>query len=111
MLARDANEGDTRLVVTDFLSEGLGYDESDLTTEYGVKGDFADYGIRIDKELVAFIEVKRIGTKLNTKHLRQVQMYAVNEGVEWMILTNGAEWQASPHHGGLPRSLSSWHSL
>lgn len=103
MLARDANEGDTRLAVTDFLCEGLGYDKyADLTTEYGVKGDFADYGVRIDKELVAFIEVKRIGTKLNMKHLRQVQMYAVNEGVEWMILTNGAEWQAYHLTGGLP---------
>ena len=103
MLARDANEGDTRLAVTDFLCEGLGYDKyADLTTEYGVKGDFADYGVRIDKDLVAFIEVKRIGTKLNMKHLRQVQMYAVNEGIEWMILTNGAEWQAYHLTGGLP---------
>ena len=31
---RDANEGDTRLLVTDFLCEGLGYDKyADLTTE------------------------------------------------------------------------------
>lgn len=58
-----------------------------------VRGEFADYGIRIDKQLVAFIEVKRITTKLSDKHLRQVEMYAVNEGVEWMILTNGAVWQ------------------
>ena len=91
LVARDANEGDTRLLVTDFLCEGLGYDKyHDLTTEYEVKGDFADYGVRIDKELVAFIEVKRVATKLTTKHLRQVQMYAVNEGVEWLILTNGS---------------------
>lgn len=75
MLARDANEGDTRLVVTDILCEGLGYDKfADLTTEYAVKGEFADYGVRIDKQLVAFIEVKRIGTKLGMKHLRQVEM-------------------------------------
>ena len=26
LVARDANEGDTRLLVTDFLCEGLGYD-------------------------------------------------------------------------------------
>jgi Type I restriction enzyme R protein N terminus (HSDR_N) len=103
LLARDANEGDTRLAVTDFLCEGLGYDKYiDLTTEYAVRGEFADYGVRIDKELVAFIEVKRIATKLNSKHLRQVQAYAVNEGVEWMILTNGAEWQAYHLTGGLP---------
>ncbi len=95
MAGRDANEGDTRLLVTDFLCEGLGFDKyEDLTTEYQVKGEFADYGVRIDKDLVAFIEVKRIATKLGTKHLRQVQAYALNEGVEWVLLTNGAKWQA-----------------
>lgn len=100
---RDANEGDTRLLVTDFLCEALGYDKyADLTTEYLVKGEFADYGVRIDKQLVAFIEVKRISTKLSTRHLRQVEMYAVNEGVEWIILTNGADWQVYHLTGGLP---------
>jgi predicted type IV restriction endonuclease len=103
MAERDANEGDTRLLVTDFLSDGLGYDKfDDLTTEYQVKGEFADYGIRIDKELVAFVEVKRITTKLAQKHLRQVQNYALNEGVEWVLLTNGARWQAYHITAGLP---------
>lgn len=55
--------------------------------------EFADYGIRIDKQLVAFVEVKRISTRLDVKHLRQVEMYAVNEGVEWMVLTNAANWK------------------
>ncbi|SEE95087.1 Type I restriction enzyme R protein N terminus (HSDR_N) [Arthrobacter alpinus] len=101
--ARDANEGDTRLVVTDILCEGLDYDKfRDLTTEYMVRQDFADYGVRIDKQLVAFIEVKRISQKLNERHLRQVQMYAVNEGIEWMVLTNGSVWQAYHLTGGLP---------
>lgn len=103
LVARDANEGDTRLLVTDFLCEGLGYDKySDLTTEYQVKGEFADYGIRVDRELVAFVETKRAATKLGVKHLRQVEMYAVNEGVEWLILTNGADWQVYHLTGGLP---------
>ncbi|MFZ5852006.1 MAG: hypothetical protein ACOYY2_11525 [Actinomycetota bacterium] len=103
LLARDANEGDTRLLVTDFLCEALGFDKyEDLTTEYQVKGEFADYGIRIDKQLVAFIEVKRCTQRLSAKHLRQVQMYAVNEGVEWMILTNAQVWQVYHLTGGLP---------
>ena len=94
LVARDANEGDTRLLVTDFLREGFGYDTyEDLTTEYQVRGEFADYGVRIDGELIAFIEVKRVKTKVAAKQLRQVEMYAVNEGVEWAILTNGANWQ------------------
>ncbi|ROP29803.1 type I restriction and modification enzyme subunit R-like protein [Couchioplanes caeruleus] len=103
LVARDANEGDTRLLVTDFLCEGLGYDKyEDLTTEYQVKGEFADYGVRIDRQLTAFIEVKRCATKLNAKHLRQVEMYAVNEGVEWMVLTNGQVWQVYHLTAGLP---------
>lgn len=103
LVARDANEGDTRLLITDFLCEGLGYDKyEDLTTEYQVKGEFADYGIRIDKQLSAFIEVKRVTQQLNEKHLRQVQAYAVNEGVEWMLLTNGQVWQLWHMTPGLP---------
>jgi hypothetical protein len=102
--ARDANEGDTRLLVTDFLCDVLGFDKyGDLTTEYLVKGEFADYGVRVDKQLAAFIEVKRITTRLAARHLRQVEMYAVNEGVEWVILTNGAVWQA--YHLDVSRGL------
>ena len=102
-ITRDANEGDTRLLVTDLLCDGLGYDKyGDLTTEYQVKGEFADYGVRIDKQLVAFIEVKRAATKLGTKHLRQIELYAVNEGVEWLVLTNGAHWQVYHLSPGMP---------
>ncbi|HEY0764822.1 MAG TPA: hypothetical protein VGD61_20760 [Pyrinomonadaceae bacterium] len=103
LVARDANEGDTRLLVTDMLCEGFGFDKySELTTEYRVKGEFADYGIRLDKDLIAFLEVKRVATKLASKHLRQVESYAVNEGVEWVILTSGAVWQVYHITGGLP---------
>jgi hypothetical protein len=103
LIARDANEGDTRMLVNRMLTDVLGYDEfSELTTEYAVKGEFADYGIRIDRDLVAFVEVKRVATKLGAKQLRQAEMYAVNEGVEWIILTNGAEWRAYHLSGGLP---------
>ena len=106
LVARDANEGDTRLLVTDFLCDGLGYDKyEDFTTEYQVKGEFADYGVRIARQLVAFIEVKRGTTKLGAKHLRQVEMYAVNEGVEWMILTNGQVWQVWHLTPGMPVEL------
>ncbi|WP_432925393.1 hypothetical protein ACQPZZ_32525 [Microbispora sp. CA-135349] len=34
--------------------------------------------------------------------MRQVQMYAVNEGVEWTVLTNGQVWQVYHLTGGLP---------
>ncbi len=67
-----------------------------------MRGEFADYGIRVDRQMVGFIEVKRCTQKLGARHLRQVQSYAVNEGVEWMILTNGQVWQVWHLTGGLP---------
>lgn len=100
---RDANEADTRLLVTEFLCEAFGYHRfDDLDTEYAVKGQFADYGLRVDKQLVAFVEVKRCATKLAPKHLRQAELYAAHEGIEWIILTNGAVWQLYHLEGGLP---------
>ncbi|WP_181158166.1 type I restriction enzyme HsdR N-terminal domain-containing protein [Microbacterium sp. MYb64] len=107
LVDRDANEGDTRLLVTDFLCDALGYDKyEDLTTEFAVRGEFADYGVRIDKQLVAFIEVKRVAQKLNARHLRQVETYAVKEGLEWVILTNGQIWQAYHISAGTGQQVS-----
>jgi predicted type IV restriction endonuclease len=92
---KDALEADTRHLVTDILVDALGYDKyENLTAEFAVKGDFADYGVRIDKQLEAFIEVKRISQKLSPSHLRQVESYALKEGVQWAILTNAQVWQA-----------------
>ena len=92
---KDALEADTRHLVTDILVDALGYDKyENLTAEFAVKGDFADYGIRLDKQLEAFIEVKRISQKLSPSHLRQVESYALKEGVQWAILTNAQVWQA-----------------
>lgn len=91
---RDAVEADTRTFVTDVLVEGLGFEKyEDLTAEYMVKGEFADIGIRLEKKLKAFVEIKRITTELRDLHLRQVKTYCANEGVEWAILTNGRCWQ------------------
>ncbi|MDR0594550.1 MAG: DUF2510 domain-containing protein [Bifidobacteriaceae bacterium] len=106
MTARDVNEGDTRLLVTDVLCDALGYDKySELSTEYRVRGDFADYAIRLDGQTVAMVEVKRATTKLSIKHLRQIEMYGVNEGVEWLILTNGGVWQVYRLIPGMPVSV------
>lgn len=102
----DANEATVRLIITDLLNRGFGYDlVSELAPEYMVRGEFADYGIRVETDLVAFLEVKRPSTKLTINHLKQVQSYAVNEGVEWLWLTNGAVWQVWHLTGGLPVSL------
>ncbi len=95
LIDKDAAEADTRHLVTDILVDLLGFDKyENLTAEFAVKGDWADYGIRIEKQLEAFVEVKRISQKLSSTHLRQVESYALKEGVQWAILTNAQVWQA-----------------
>ncbi len=94
LIDQDAVEANTRLLITDFLCDALGFDKyADLDAELNVKGDFADYGIRINGQLVAVVEVKRIRQTLNSSHLRQAESYALREGVEWVFLTNGQFWQ------------------
>jgi predicted type IV restriction endonuclease len=106
-IARDVNEADTRFLVTDFLCEALGYDKfSDLTAEFATKTEFADYGLRVDKQLSALIEVKRVTTKLVEKHLRQVEQYGADSAVEWLMLTNAAVWQVYHLDGSLPLTVA-----
>ena len=89
-----AKESDTRLIVSSIVSDVLGWDAFDnLTGEFRIKGSFADFVIRKDGKHFVIIEVKAIASKLNDNHLYQAVSYAASEGVEWVILTNGAEWQ------------------
>ena len=92
--ANGAKESDTRMIVSSIVSDALGWDAFDnLTGEYRIKGSYADFVIRKDGKHFIIIEVKAISTSLNEKHLYQAISYAANEGVEWVILTNGAEWR------------------
>lgn len=100
LMKRDACTSDTRLLVTRFLHEALGFDgDDDLVTEY------ADYGVRVGGRLVALVEVKRCAQTLDMRHLWQAQTYAVTEGVAWIILTNGRVWQVYHLTGRLPLIL------
>jgi len=91
---RNSNEADTSGIVYDMLGDVLGWDKYlEVTGEYKAKGQYADYAVKVDGSVKFFVEVKAIGTALNQNHLRQVTTYAVNEGVEWVVLTNARIWQ------------------
>lgn len=95
LVAREANEGDTQILVADFLSYALNFSKyGELTTEYRTSGGSVDYGILIDGALFAFVEVKPCGQDLDTRNLRQARMQATEEEVDWVVLTNGWKWQA-----------------
>jgi len=93
--ARDVNESDTVILVTDMLSEIFGYDKySEITSECSIRGTFCDLGIKIGGTFQFLIEVKAIGLELKHSFTKQAIDYSANQGTEWVILTNGEIWRA-----------------
>jgi predicted type IV restriction endonuclease len=90
---RDLNEADTVTLVMDVLCQILGYDRyNDLTKEHQIRGTYCDLAIKQDGKICYLIECKAIGIPLKDNHIQQALNYAVNQGVEWVFLTNGARW-------------------
>lgn len=92
--SRDDGEADTVMIVTDMLSEVFGYDKySELTAEFSIRGTYCDLATKLDGVLQALIEVKAIGLELKDSHVKQAVDYAANQGVDWVVLTNGLNWR------------------
>lgn len=92
--ARDVNESDTVTIIVDLLQYLFGYDKySEITSEHAIRGTFCDLAIKVDGALCFLIEVKSIGTDLRDNHVKQGVDYAANQGVDWVILTNGTVWR------------------
>ena len=93
--ARDVNESDTVIIVTDMLGEVFGYDKySEITSEHAIRGTFCDLAVRLDGTIQLLLEVKAIGLDLKDAFVKQAVDYAANQGVEWVLLTNGDIWRA-----------------
>lgn len=93
-LSRDVNEADTVVIITDMLEQVFGLDKyEDITREFSIQGTFVDLAVRTGGRIDYLIEVKAIGIPLKEGHLRQAIGYAAKEGVKWVVLTNGVNWQ------------------
>ena len=91
---KDVNESDTVTIITDILDEVLGYKKiTEITSECAIKKTFCDLAIKIDDKIKLLIEAKAIGLTLKDMHIKQAVDYGANAGVEWVVLTNGMEWQ------------------
>ncbi|HEU4774757.1 restriction endonuclease EcoRI subunit R [Lysobacter concretionis Ko07 = DSM 16239] len=92
--ARDVGEADTVTIIKDMLADVFGYDKySDVTSEHAIRGTYCDLAIKIDGQLATLIEVKAIGLDLKDPHVKQAIDYAANQGVDWVLLTNGVTWR------------------
>lgn len=91
---RDVSEADTVTVVKDVLADIFGYDKyAELTSEHQIRGTFCDLAVRVDGKIRFLVEVKAAALELADNHLRQALNYGANQGIEWLVLTNGLEWQ------------------
>ncbi len=91
---RDINEADTVAIIADILEKVFGMDRyTDITREFKIKGTFVDLAIKTGDKIDYLIEVKAIGIRLRDNHLSQAITYAAKEGVKWVVLTNGIDWQ------------------
>jgi hypothetical protein len=92
--ARDVGESDTVTIIKDMLSEVFGYDKyAEITSEFAIRGTYCDLAIKLDGTLETLIEVKAIGIELKDAHVKQAIDYAANQGVDWVLLTNGITWR------------------
>lgn len=101
--ARDDGEADTVIIITDMLQDVFGYDKyAEITAEHAIRGTFCDLAIKVDGALQKLIEVKAIGLDLKDPHVKQAVDYAANQGVDWVMLTNGIVWRVYKVHFAKP---------
>lgn len=90
----ELDESGTRLLINHFLTDMLGYKTlEEVKTEYMIKGTYADYVIQIGGKRHFLVEVKALSLSLSDKHLRQCINYGANEGIDWVLLTNGSSFE------------------
>lgn len=92
--AQDVNEADTVTIIADMLADVFGYDKyKDITKEYAIRGTYCDLAVKVGSDVRFLVEAKAIGQELKDAHLRQAVNYASNQGIEWVVLTNGVCWR------------------
>ncbi len=92
--ARDLNESDTVTIIADILSDVFGYDKYlEITSELAIRNTFCDLAVKVNNKIEYLIECKSVDTELKDNHLKQAIDYGANQGVNWVILTNGIVWK------------------
>ncbi len=90
----ELDESGTRLLINDFLTKILCYKMiEEVKTEYMIRGTYADYVVQINGNRHFLVEVKALSLNLSDKHIRQSINYGANEGIDWILLTNGRNFQ------------------
>ena len=88
------NEANTADIVTYILEKMFGFKGMyDIEKEFSIGADKCDIAVKLKGKPVYLIEIKRLGTTLRDKHIKQAVGYASHSGIEDIVLTNGVEWR------------------
>lgn len=116
----DGNEAETRRRVERLFETVMGYDAfKHLSREHAVHGvgdtEHMDFAITVVPDQISMVvELKRVNIDLSGKHLKQAMRYAVDMGCEWVLLTNGRQWELYHIEFGQPpetRLIKAWNLL
>jgi predicted type IV restriction endonuclease len=116
----DGNEAETRRRVERIFESVMGYDVfKHLSREHAVHGvgdtEHMDFAIKVGaKDIAMVVELKRVDIDLSRSHLKQASRYAIDLGCEWVLLTNGRQWDLYHVEFGQPpdtRLMTSWNLL
>ncbi len=119
----DCNEAETRRRIERIFETLMGYNVLEhLTREHAIRGagetEHADFTIQLETGEKArpevIVEIKRVSFNLAPKHLKQVASYAINEGCEWILLTNAKDWRLYHVTFGQPpitKLIHSWNII
>ncbi|MHA1196933.1 MAG: type I restriction endonuclease [Promethearchaeota archaeon] len=93
----DVNEANTRSNLIDLLLNYLGWDihnfEEVEKERQVLSGTIVDYALKINNDIKIYIEAKRINNDLkNFKEISDAIRYANDDGIEWLIMTNGDKY-------------------
>jgi hypothetical protein len=106
--SRTIGEENTKAGLIEPILEALGWDIHDpdeVCREYRrLSSDKpVDYALLLLRTARLFVEAKGVGANLDDpKWANQIIEYATAAGVEWVALTNGAEWRIYNAHAPVP---------
>jgi hypothetical protein len=87
------NEADTVQRLIKVFEDVLGYDSmSEISRETQLKNKYVDVALKVDGVVRLLVEAKAAGVALRDRHIEQAQGYASHNNYQWVLLTNGVNW-------------------
>ncbi len=102
------NEATTKTAFIQPIIDALGWDltdPSEVTLEFKLSAGHnpVDFALLLHGKPVLFIEAKAWGTPLDgAKIAQQITSYAVQAGVQWIVITDGNEYRVYNTHAAVP---------